>query len=100
MFSVNVVSVLGDGFLWAVLSLFWRSVLSPSSKRIDYRQSCCKCRQGPLVSHFVLDLETVKTLETSAQQRKFTWHHRHKTGSTSDKNLYSPSNPVRNCVYE
>jgi hypothetical protein len=72
---------------------------SSSSKRIDYRQSCCKCRQGPLVSHFVLDLETVKTLETSAKQGKFTWHHRLKTESTSDKNLYAPSDPVRNCVY-
>lgn len=100
LFIVIVDSVLDDGFLWAVLSLFWRSVLSLSSKRIDYRQSCCKCRQGPLVKYFVLDMETVKNLETSAKQRKFTWHHRHKTGSTSDKNLYAPSNPVRNCVYE
>jgi hypothetical protein len=75
-------------------------VLSPSSKRIDYRQSCCKCRQGPLVIHFVLDVETVETLETSAKHRKFKCHHRPETKSTSDENLYAPSNPVRNCVYE
>jgi hypothetical protein len=100
LFSANVASVLGDYFLWTLFTLFWRSVPSPYSKRFDYQQASCKCRQGPLVSHLVLDLETVKTLETSAKQHKFKWHHRQKTGSTTDQKLYAASSLIRNCVFE